>query len=1070
MTTPLERLDLKPETTGQGLYGFLKERQYSNSPLGLGIRTLAALKNRSPQTARTELKEYGREASGVDWALATFSTATDLYQWQSSESDQKAVALAKDLFWPASGKRGYPAFGLLRYLANAAYPYAVAALYAAYAKLAPLDPQIAGNLRSRKELLNTGLLAGLALGAGKSAKATPAAVRNALAIIGQIAGDSKAVEAALALIENDAGKGRHAMAALTFLAAHGKQALALSAARKACARPGHSEWMSLWLAAEEMKAGNAISARRLYESLATSQVAEIAQASSDQLAELALAAKVDAVSVSDGKLKRARLAGIADELVTVTDVSNWSGEAIRRFIEVAAIAFEMDDISAFEKVIKAARASSAAGGLTDMIAAALIAQTNGLAKQHHETSDDGKKWRTRSLDRSLAATARALQQTGRRQQAFMAWLLVPDAVASDGDRLNRAFLALSLQRPDEAMKACSELVRVYRNELERVAWPSSKENVAWPYRPIAPASAYDSWLPEGQEWPLITIVIPSFNQVKYVEETLLSIKNQDYPNLQVIICDAVSTDGTQDIIRRYKDIFDTMIIEKDKGQSDAINKGFKLAKGELLHWLNTDDMLGPGSLHAVAAKYLESKADIIAGFCIETDKQQMLLLNLPQATQDDFKVEELCKQFDRWLRGHFFYQPEVFFSRSIWEKTGAEISVGSNFAMDFDFWLRCAQQGATYDRLHWPVALFRKHDEQKTNAIDDTIDEQAKMVELYSPQRPSDSMLAQIRRRARRIDTPNPRVAVVSKRFSKIFSTYTADELKDALKDLGQFTMHADPAAVDIHDYDLIIQLCHVQADYMEIESYRKRGFTGAVAGWFWDNHHEYFENQKTAAELDIVIAGHDFCHVYLKTTTSVTLPSIALCTTQWTEREAEAFFSRSGARPRSNELYGGFVRYATAAKRNRLIAELAERGYSDRVFLMAEANISRYFGLSREARFDEWCGYKVSACLPVRRDLSQRFFDAWLTGQIPIIPKETADLLTYLPADVLDRHAVVFADYTADGIEDAHQLALRKFDEAGLEGVAERHNLALHGHLFHHRIRAIYLAVRDFAVAAPLG
>jgi hypothetical protein len=329
-------------------------------------------------------------------------------------------------------------------------------------------------------------------------------------------------------------------------------------------------------------------------------------------------------------------------------------------------------------------------------------------------------------------------------------------------------------------------------------------------------------------------------------------------------------------------------------------------------------------------------------------------------------------------------------------------------------------------------------------------------------------VLEQIKRRAQRALTARPRVAVVSKRFSKIFSNYTADELKDSLKDLGEFSMHADPAQVDVNAHDLIIQLCHVQADYWEIENYRNRGYIGAVAGWFWDNHHEYFENQKTAAELDIVIAGHDFCHNYLKTSTSVTLPSIALCTTQWTEREAEAFFSRSGAKPRSNELYGGFVRYATAGKRNKLIAELAEKGYSDRVFLMSETNISRYFGMSREARFDEWCSYKVSACLPVRRDLSQRFFDAWLAGQIPIIPQETADLLTYLSSDVLDRYAVVFANYTADGIEEAHKAALQKFDEAGADGVLERHKLALHGHMFHHRIRDIFVAVRDFAAMPP--
>ncbi|OYU92630.1 MAG: glycosyltransferase, partial [Bacteroidetes bacterium B1(2017)] len=92
---------------------------------------------------------------------------------------------------------------------------------------------------------------------------------------------------------------------------------------------------------------------------------------------------------------------------------------------------------------------------------------------------------------------------------------------------------------------------------------------------------------------LFTIITPSFNQGEFIEATILSVLNQTYKNIQYIIVDGGSTDNTMDIVNKYRDSIDIIVHEKDKGQSDAINKGFKLSKGDLIGWINSDDILYP---------------------------------------------------------------------------------------------------------------------------------------------------------------------------------------------------------------------------------------------------------------------------------------------------------------------------------------------------------------------------------------------------------------------------------------------------------------------------------------------
>lgn len=657
---------------------------------------------------------------------------------------------------------------------------------------------------------------------------------------------------------------------------------------------------------------------------------------------------------------------------------------------------------------------------------------------------------------ALVAEAGAHRRLGRPEAALIhyrlaaATLTLPEPV-----RLEAAYVALAVGRLDEAFGWAQPLSRLYPKDLASVSWPADGIGRPWPHAPMLDAASVPA-PPAGRVWPRISVVVPSFNQVKYARECLQSLVLQNYPNLEIIVYDAVSTDGTIAVLEEYRDKVASLIIEPDKGQSDAINKGLTRATGDLLHWLNTDDILAPGACYAVAYRYLETEADIIAGACVEFSDREMRLLNLPSATAEDFTVEELCKQFDRWLKGHFFYQPEVFFSKRIWDLTGGRLDPSHHLAMDFDLWVRAAQAGARYERVHWPIAFFRKHAEQKTSQLEDTIDEQAKIVNLAVPQAPEPARRAEIERRRGLGRDRRRRIAVVTKRYGKIFSEAVEADLSTDLVDLGEVALFRSPQDVEAGSFDHIIQLCHVQQDFDDIAAYRARGFQGAVAAWFWDNHHNYWENRRTAESADLVVPGHAFCADYLANREALMMTPVPLCVTQWGRAEARALFAEFGRTGRSDALSGGFVDYRMSNKRSRLVTDLVTARASDALLLLRESDLSPYFGLSRAQRFAGWCSYKTSLCLPLRRDLSQRFFDAWLTGQVVVVPEETADLVSVLPEDQRSRHMVTFRKWTVEEVMAAQEKALRLFDEGGVAAMMERHELAASRHMFADRIRAL--------------
>lgn len=185
--------------------------------------------------------------------------------------------------------------------------------------------------------------------------------------------------------------------------------------------------------------------------------------------------------------------------------------------------------------------------------------------------------------------------------------------------------------------------------------------------------------------PTITLVTPSFNQAHYIERTILSVISQEYPALEWIVVDAMSTDGTAEILDQYRHLpFLRVIREPDRGQTDAINKGLRRGGGDIAGWLNSDDELLPGALHAVARTFASAtKAVAVYGAGRKVDEEGRLLKRVA------------ARPFDGALLRTAFYilQPAFFFRRQMVVDLGG-LDERLHYAMDWELAMRLAERGA----------------------------------------------------------------------------------------------------------------------------------------------------------------------------------------------------------------------------------------------------------------------------------------------------------------------------------------------------------------------------------------
>ena len=215
-----------------------------------------------------------------------------------------------------------------------------------------------------------------------------------------------------------------------------------------------------------------------------------------------------------------------------------------------------------------------------------------------------------------------------------------------------------------------------------------------------------------QKWPKITIVTPSYNQAEFIEKTITSVLNQDYPNLEYIIIDGGSTDNSVDIIKKYEQNISFWVSEKDGGQTQAINKGFRRATGDIVAWLNSDDEYTAGALQKVAKTFMSNdEIDFVFGNRLSVDVEGNIL-RYDRSTRFSFSALVLL--------GMTISQPSCFWKRSLFEKQGY-LDESKHFGMDYEFFCRIGRY-IHPKHINNPLSLFRWHDEQKSGTILDIRD------------------------------------------------------------------------------------------------------------------------------------------------------------------------------------------------------------------------------------------------------------------------------------------------------------------------------------------------------------
>lgn len=211
--------------------------------------------------------------------------------------------------------------------------------------------------------------------------------------------------------------------------------------------------------------------------------------------------------------------------------------------------------------------------------------------------------------------------------------------------------------------------------------------------------------------PLVTIVTPSFNQAEYLEATIQSVLGQTYPHIEYIIMDGGSTDSSVDIIKKYEGRITSWVSEPDKGQTDAINKGFHRAKGGILAWLNSDDTYATPHAVADAVNFLVAnpEAAMVYADCNFIDEEGNVIGKFASRQTDYAK-----------LRSGYVHIPQqtMFFRAKYWQELGP-LDPSFYFAMDYDLWVRIAKHAPIKYLPGKTWANFRIHTSSKTNVDDE---------------------------------------------------------------------------------------------------------------------------------------------------------------------------------------------------------------------------------------------------------------------------------------------------------------------------------------------------------------
>ena len=239
-----------------------------------------------------------------------------------------------------------------------------------------------------------------------------------------------------------------------------------------------------------------------------------------------------------------------------------------------------------------------------------------------------------------------------------------------------------------------QMAKLPKDPTGRTGWPWAEGCVPLPGQ-----------MEDGRQWPRISVVTPSYNQGRFLEQTIRSVLLQGYPNLEYIVVDGGSTDGSVEIIRRYEKSLAWWVSEPDRGQSHAINKGFARATGEILAWLNSDDYYLPGVLATVARAWRDSNrpaALVGRGMSVTED-------GVPIHTSP---AKELTFDAIVWWCDRCLFQSSCFFPAQAYRAVGG-VDEQLHYAMDMDLWLKLIKV-VPFRHVDGVLSAAHRHSHMKT--------------------------------------------------------------------------------------------------------------------------------------------------------------------------------------------------------------------------------------------------------------------------------------------------------------------------------------------------------------------
>ena len=229
----------------------------------------------------------------------------------------------------------------------------------------------------------------------------------------------------------------------------------------------------------------------------------------------------------------------------------------------------------------------------------------------------------------------------------------------------------------------------------------------WPW--IVNSQPWIQVMPDGELWPKITLVTPSYNQAQYLECTIRSVLLQGYPNLEYIVIDGKSQDGSAKLIQKYEPWLTYWVSAPDLGQADALQNGFMRSTGERLGWLNSDDLLLPGALYQIGILHRLAPTSLIAGSVINWDTQsgQEEVIH-----QRGLSLDSLLQL---WKRSYRWHQPGLLFPRQAYEYVGG-LDTSLRYGMDYDLLCRLLRLNLPVMYTDQCLAKFRLHPTSKTRS------------------------------------------------------------------------------------------------------------------------------------------------------------------------------------------------------------------------------------------------------------------------------------------------------------------------------------------------------------------